>query len=76
MYLAHEACPVNGEVYSVAGGVVARYFIGLTQGWYSEGHSAEDVRDHFDQIRDETGYIVPEDPSGELGKLLNTLSGQ
>ena len=73
-YLAHEDCPVNGEVYSVAGGIVARYFIGLTPGWYGEGHSAEDVRDHFDQIRDETGYIVPEDPSGELKKLLETLS--
>jgi NAD(P)-dependent dehydrogenase (short-subunit alcohol dehydrogenase family) len=73
VYLAHEDCPVNGEVYSVAGGVVARYFIGLTPGWYAEGHSAEDVRDHFEQIRDETGYIVPEDPSGELKKLLETL---
>jgi NAD(P)-dependent dehydrogenase (short-subunit alcohol dehydrogenase family) len=74
VYLAHQDCPVSGEVYSVAGGVVARYFIGLTQGWYAENHSAEDVRDHFDQIRDETGYLVPEDPSGELKKLLGTLS--
>jgi NAD(P)-dependent dehydrogenase (short-subunit alcohol dehydrogenase family) len=73
VYLAHEDCPVTGEVYSVAGGVVARYFIGLTPGWYSEGHTAEDVRDHFEQIRDETGYIVPEDPSGELRKLLELL---
>ncbi|MEZ5238519.1 MAG: SDR family NAD(P)-dependent oxidoreductase [Microthrixaceae bacterium] len=73
IYLAHEDCPVNGEVYSVAGGVVARYFIGLTKGWYSEGHTPEDVRDHFEEIRDETGYIVPEDPSGELKKLLETL---
>jgi NAD(P)-dependent dehydrogenase (short-subunit alcohol dehydrogenase family) len=74
VYLAHEDCPVNGEVYSVAGGVVARYFIGLTPGWYGKGHSAEDVRDHFEEIRDESGYIVPEDPSGELKKLLETLS--
>ncbi|HNE35587.1 MAG TPA: SDR family oxidoreductase, partial [Microthrixaceae bacterium] len=74
VYLASEECPVNGEVYSVAGGVVARYFIGLTPGWYQEGHSVEDVRDNFEQIRDETGYIVPEDPSGELRKLLETLS--
>ena len=74
IYLAHEDCPVNGEVYSVAGGVVARYFIGLTPGWNGGEHSAEDVRDHFDQIRDETGYIVPEDPSGELKKLFEALS--
>jgi len=74
IYLASKDCPVNGEVYSTAGGMVARYFIGLTPGWFSEGHSAEDVRDNFDQIRDETGYIVPEDPSGELKKLLEALS--
>jgi NAD(P)-dependent dehydrogenase (short-subunit alcohol dehydrogenase family) len=75
IYLAHEDCPVSGEVYSVAGGSVSRYFIGLTPGWYAEGHSAEDVRDNFDKIRDESGYIVPEDPSGELKKLLGLLSG-
>ena len=74
IYLAHEDCPVSGEVYSVAGGTVSRYFIGLTQGWYKEQHSAEDVRDAFEQIRDETGYIVPADPSGELQKLLGMLS--
>ena len=74
VYLSHEDCPVTGEVYSVAGGAVARYFVGLTEGWYGEGHSAEDVRDHFEQIRDETGYIVPDDPTGELKKLLSILS--
>ena len=74
IYLAHEDCPVSGEVYSVAGGTVSRYFSGRTQGWYKEQHSAEDVRDAFEQIRDETGYIVPADPSGELQKLLGMLS--
>jgi len=73
-YLAHEDCPVTGEVYSVAGGSVSRFFIGLTPGWYKNGHSVEDVRDNFDQIRDETGYIVPEGPQDELGKLLGLLS--
>ena len=74
VFLAHEDCPVTGEVYSAAGGVVARYFIGLTEGYYNPALTAEDVRDHLDQIRDEDGYIVPEDPSGELGKLLKILS--
>lgn len=74
VYLAHEDCAVNGEVYSAAGGVVSRYFIGLTQGWQKTDHTAEDVRDNLDQIRDETGYIVPEDPSGELQKLVKALS--
>lgn len=74
IYLAHEDCPVTGEVYSVAGGSVSRYFIGLTPGWYKNGHTAEEVRDNFDTIRNEAGYIVPADPSGELQKLFGVLS--
>jgi NAD(P)-dependent dehydrogenase (short-subunit alcohol dehydrogenase family) len=75
-YLAHEECPVTGEVYSVAGGVVARFFIGLTEGWYQNGHSVEDVRDNFDKIRDEAGYTVPAGPNDELKKLLDILSAE
>ena len=75
-YLAHEDCPVTGEVYSVAGGSVSRFFIGLTPGWYKNGHSVEDVRDNFDTIRNEDGYIVPEGPQDELVKLLGLLSGE
>ena len=73
-WLAHEDCPVTGEVYSVAGGSVSRFFIGLTQGWYANGHSVEDVRDNFDQIRSEDGYIVPDGPNDELGKLAALLT--
>jgi NAD(P)-dependent dehydrogenase (short-subunit alcohol dehydrogenase family) len=75
-WLAHEDCPVTGEVYSVAGGTVSRFFIGLTPGYYKNGHTVEDVRDNWDQIRDEHGYIVPEGPNDELGKLLGILSAE
>ncbi|MFN8053016.1 MAG: SDR family NAD(P)-dependent oxidoreductase [Acidimicrobiales bacterium] len=75
-YLAHEDCPVTGEIYSVAGGSVSRFFIGLTPGYYKNGHTVEDVRDNFDLIRREEGYIVPEGPQDELGKLLGLLSGE
>lgn len=73
-WLAHEDCPVTGEVFSVAGGTVSRFFIGLTPGWYKNGHTVEDVRDNWDQIRDQDGYIVPEGPQDELMKLLGILS--
>ena len=75
-YLAHEDCPVTGEIYSVAGGSVSRFFIGLTPGYYKNGHTVEDVRDNFDVIRNEEGYIVPEGPQDELGKLATLLSGE
>ncbi|MCC6224914.1 MAG: SDR family oxidoreductase [Microthrixaceae bacterium] len=73
-WLAHEDCPVTGEVFSVAGGSVSRFFIGLTPGWYKNGHTVEDVRDNWDQVRNQDGYIVPEGPQDELVKLLGILS--
>ena len=75
-FLAHEDCPVTGEIYSVAGGSVSRFFIGLTPGWYKNGHSVEDVRDNFDAIRNEDGYIVPSGMQDELKKLIAVLSSE
>jgi len=73
-WLAHEDCPVTGEIYSAAGGRIARMFIGLTQGFYSPTLTLEDVRDHFEEIRSEDGYIVPTGPGDELALLLKQLS--
>ena len=72
-WLCHEDCPVTGEVYSAGGGVVARFFVGLTQGYVNPDHTVEDIRDHFEQIRDETGYVVPANNSDELRKILRQL---
>ena len=69
-WLVHEDCPVTGEIYSAAGGRIARFFIGLTEGYYSENLTAEEVRDNFDKIRDETGYIVPSGPGDEFAALM------
>lgn len=69
-WLAHEDCPVTGEIYTVAAGRVARFFIGLTHGYYNPKLTVEDVRDHFDQIRDETGYTVPANPADEMKEIL------
>ena len=73
-WLVHEDCPVTGEVYSAAGGRIARFFIGLTPGYYNPKLTVEDVRDHFEEIRSEDGYTVPANPADELGALLNQLS--
>src|SRR5690606_11722258 len=50
-FLAHEDCDVSGEIYSAAGGRIARMFIGLTHGYYTPELTVEDVRDHWDEIR-------------------------
>jgi NAD(P)-dependent dehydrogenase (short-subunit alcohol dehydrogenase family) len=46
-YLSHEVCAVNGHVYSVAGGRVARIFVGETLGVVLPENTAEGVRDHL-----------------------------
>ena len=69
-WLCHEDCPVTGEIYSAAGGRIARYFIGLTAGYHNPALTMEDVRDNFTQIRDEAGYIVPGSPADEFAALV------
>jgi NAD(P)-dependent dehydrogenase (short-subunit alcohol dehydrogenase family) len=73
-YLAHESCPVTGEVYSVGGGRVARVFIGVTPGIVDHELTPESVRDHFDEIRDEKDYAVPANLNEEMGLALKALS--
>jgi hypothetical protein len=73
-WLVHEDCPVTGEVYSAAGGRIARFFIGLTPGYYNPKLTLEDVRDHFAEIRDEEGYIVPTGLADEFTQLMKHFS--
>jgi len=75
-WLASSEVDVTGEVYSVAGGLVARFFIGLTPGFYKSDLTVEDVRDNWTQIRDEEGYIVPDGPNDELQKIFQAVTGQ
>jgi NAD(P)-dependent dehydrogenase (short-subunit alcohol dehydrogenase family) len=74
VFLVHESCPVTGEVYSAGGGVVSRFFVGLTPGYVNPELTVEAVRDHFDEVRDETGYIVPTHNGDELRKIFKQLS--
>jgi NAD(P)-dependent dehydrogenase (short-subunit alcohol dehydrogenase family) len=73
-WLASQDCDVTGEVYSVAGGLVSRFFIGLTPGYFKKDLTVEDVRDHWAEIRDTDGYTVPDGPNDELKKIFEVLS--
>ncbi|MCZ7630787.1 MAG: hypothetical protein M5U19_17895 [Microthrixaceae bacterium] len=67
---------MSGEVYSVGMGRVARVFVGVAAGWTAgDSISAEDVRDNFDQIRSEDGYVVPSDIMGEMVFLSGPDAG-
>jgi NAD(P)-dependent dehydrogenase (short-subunit alcohol dehydrogenase family) len=72
-FLVHEDCPVTGEVLSAGGGRVARFFVGLTPGYFNPDLAPEDVRDHFEQIRAEDGYTVPGGVADEIAGLVERL---
>ena len=62
-FLAHETCPVTGEIYTAGAGRFARLFLASTEGYlHSDGApSMEDVAASWDAINDEAGYFVPAD---------------
>ncbi len=73
-YLCSEQCDFTGEVWSVGGGSVSRFFVGLTDGYFKhpekEGPlTVEDVADNVAAIRDQDGYIVPFSVQDEFTKL-------
>jgi NAD(P)-dependent dehydrogenase (short-subunit alcohol dehydrogenase family) len=58
-YLAHESCAVNGHVYSVAGGRVARIFMAESRGVVLPDLTAEAVRDNLGCIDLPDDFMVP-----------------
>jgi NAD(P)-dependent dehydrogenase (short-subunit alcohol dehydrogenase family) len=74
-FLAHESCPVNGEIYAAGGGRVARIFIGETDGFAKADLTPEDVAEHLDAIQDETGYYVPPDITAYTTFFMERVPG-
>ena len=67
----------SGEFFSIGGGRVAKVFLAETQGWTetdSEKHTPEAIRDNFEQIRDEAGYVVPASFEEEMGLVVQAIS--
>jgi NAD(P)-dependent dehydrogenase (short-subunit alcohol dehydrogenase family) len=63
-FLAHERCPVSGEIYAAGAGRFARIFIAETEGYVHAvpaEPTIEDVAQNWATINDETGYAVPID---------------
>ena len=77
-YLAHEDCPVSGEIYSAGAGRFARVFIAETPGYVHPGAEVriEDVAEHWQAINDETGYSVPADLVSWSAAFLSHLPNQ
>ena len=76
-FLAHEACPVSGEIYAAGAGRFARIFIASTEGYVHPGPepTIEDVAENWATINDETGYYVPTDlPDWSAAFMAHLLS--
>ncbi|HEV3187348.1 MAG TPA: SDR family oxidoreductase [Acidimicrobiales bacterium] len=75
VWLASDECQETGRVYSVGGGRVARFFTAMSDGWTrTDGAlTPEDVRDHWDQINDESKYSVPDGIADDFKALRDAL---
>ncbi|MGI8532336.1 MAG: SDR family NAD(P)-dependent oxidoreductase [Geodermatophilaceae bacterium] len=75
-YLAHQDCAVNGNIYSVAGGRVARIFLAETLGVVLPDITAEAVRDHLTEIDvlAEHGYHHPASLDEETTLIAKALA--
>lgn len=73
--LAHEKCPVTGEVFAAGARRFSRIFLGLTPGYLAEDGepTIEDVAANLDAVVDEKGYSVPADLGGFTGSFLAHL---
>lgn len=64
VYLASEACAVNGEAFSAGVGRFARVFVGEIPGWTAADPlkiTPDDVAEHFEDVRDLDGFSVSGD---------------
>jgi hypothetical protein len=51
-FLAHESCPLNGEVLLIGMGNVSRIAVVRSQGVFKSPLTAEDIAENLDQIMD------------------------
>jgi NAD(P)-dependent dehydrogenase (short-subunit alcohol dehydrogenase family) len=72
-WLAHERCPSNGGVYSVAAGRMAKVFVAETRGIYSPTLAAEDIEARWAELCDEGDYVVPSSAEAERDVLAHWL---
>jgi NAD(P)-dependent dehydrogenase (short-subunit alcohol dehydrogenase family) len=74
-YLAHETCPVTGEIYAAGAGRFARILLAQTPGYVHPGTpTIEDLADQWPAINDERGFTVPADLMSWSAGFLTHLS--
>lgn len=66
LWLAHQSTELNGEIFSVSSGKVARVAFVIGEGYFNPGHQPEDLRDNITAIRTLGDYLDPACTADEL----------
>lgn len=71
-YLAHRACPANGQIYTAGGGRFSRVVLATNEGYLHSGSTPtiEDVAANWTGINDLSDLDVPTDLMGWSGRFL------
>ncbi len=73
-WLAHEACPLTGEWFTVGGGHIARVGITVTEGYLDREATIDTIAAHVDDIMES-----PSSPlgggGGEMSKMMRDYPG-
>ena len=73
-WLAHEACPLTGEWFTVGGGHVARVAITVTEGYLDRDATIDSIAAHVDEIMDSPATPLG-GGGGEMSKMLRDYPG-
>jgi NAD(P)-dependent dehydrogenase (short-subunit alcohol dehydrogenase family) len=77
VFLASRACTVSHHNVSAGAGRYARAFMGLTEGWLSDGSAppatVEEVAAHYAEIADTSSFTVPMSAWDEITDLCRRL---
>ena len=72
-YLAHEDCPVSGEIYAAGAGRFTRIFLGETAGYVAATPTIEDVAANWAVINDTSTFEIPADLMSWSARFLSHL---
>ena len=73
-WLAHEACPLTGEWFTVGGGHVARVGITVTEGYLDRDATIDSIATHVDDIMESPTSSLG-GGGGEMSKMMRDYPG-
>jgi NAD(P)-dependent dehydrogenase (short-subunit alcohol dehydrogenase family) len=75
-FLAHEDCPVSGEIYAAGAGRFARIFIACNDGYVERAATVEDIAQNWRVINDASDFDVPADLTAWSAGFLRHLRSE